>query len=123
MYAAYDLMARESRRYFRCTAELPALLKQPHAETDLRCTTINLSSNGMALRTPSSLQLGEVVQIALFLPGAGDAVQASGTVVWDDKHGKTGINFECGISRDQTELDAWLNTRFYELLTPRRINL
>ncbi len=119
LYAAYDLMARESRRYFRCTAELPALLGQANAATDLRCTTINLSSNGMALRTPSSLHLGEVVQIALFLPGTGDAVRASGTVVWDDKHGKTGINFQCGIPRDQSELDAWLNTRFYELLTPR----
>jgi DNA-binding response OmpR family regulator len=119
LYAAYDLMARESRRYFRCTAELPALLGQANVATDLRCTTINLSSNGMALRTPSSLHLGEVVQIALFLPGAGDAVRASGTVVWDDKHGKTGINFQCGIPRDRSELDAWLNTRFYELLTPR----
>ena len=119
LYAAYDLMARESRRYFRCTAELPALLGQANTGTDLRCTTINISSNGMALRTPSSLHLGEVVQIALFLPGAGQAVRASGTVVWDDKHGKTGINFQCNIPRDQSELDAWLNTRFYELLTPR----
>jgi c-di-GMP-binding flagellar brake protein YcgR len=123
LYAAYDLMARESRRYFRCTAELPALLGQANAGTDLRCTTINISSNGMALRTPSSLQLGEMVQIALFLPGAGQAVRASGTVVWDDKHGKTGINFQCGIPRDQSELDAWLNTRFYDLLTPRRATL
>lgn len=120
LYAAYDLMARESRRYFRCTAELPALVKQAAAGTDLRCTTINISSSGMALKTPSPLQPGEVVQIALFLPGAGQAVSAGGTVVWDDKHGKTGINFQCGIPRDQSELDAWLNARFYELLTPRR---
>ncbi len=120
LYAAYDLMARESRRYFRCAAELPALLGQANTGTDLRCTTINISSSGMALKTPSPLHLGEIVQIALFLPGAGQAVRASGTVVWDDKHGKTGINFQCEISRDQSELDAWLNTRFYELLTPRR---
>src|SRR6266567_8593500 len=45
LYAAYDLMARESRRYFRCTAELPALVKQAAAGTDLRCTTINISSS------------------------------------------------------------------------------
>lgn len=120
LYAAYDLMARESRRYFRCTAEIPALLGLTDAGTDLRCTTINISSGGMALKTPSPLRPGEVVQIALFLPGAGQAVRACGTVVWDDKHGKTGINFQCGIQRDQSELDAWLNARFYELLTPRR---
>ncbi len=120
LYAAYDLMVRESRRYFRCTAELPALLTQANAGTDLRCTTTNISSNGMALRTPSSLHPGEVVRIALFLQAAGRAVRASGTVVWDDKHGKTGVSFQCSIPEDQNELDAWLNTRFYELLTPRR---
>ena len=119
LYAAYDLMARESRRYFRCSVELPALLGPANAGTDLRCTTINLSSNGMALRTPSPLHLGEAVEIALFLPGAGQAIHANGTVVWDDKHGKTGIHFQCNIPRDQSELDAWLNTRFCELLTPR----
>jgi PilZ domain len=120
LYAAYDLMARESRRYFRCTAEIPALLCQADAGRDLKCTTINISSGGMALKTPFPLRPGEVVQIALFLPGAGEAIRAGGTVVWDDKHGKTGINFQCDIPRDQSELDAWLNTRFSELLTPRR---
>ncbi len=119
LFTAYDLMVRESRRYFRCTAELPALLSQENAEMDLRCTTINISSTGMALRTPSPLRLGEVVQITLFLQGAAQAIRASGTVIWDDKHGRTGVNFQCSIPRDQSELDAWLNTRFYELLTPR----
>ena len=119
LFTAYDLMVHESRRYFRCTAELPALLSHSDAGADLRCTTINISSTGMGLRTPSPLHLAQLVQIALFLPGAGQAVSASGTVVWDDKHGKTGINFQCSMPRDQSELDAWLNTRFYELLTPR----
>lgn len=120
LHASYDLMARESRRYFRCTAEIPALLTQSEEATDLSCTTINISSSGMALKTPSPLHPGGVVQIALFLPGAGQAVRAGGTVVWDDKHGKTGINFRCNTPGEQNELDAWLNARFYELLTPRR---
>lgn len=119
LYAAYDLMARESRRYFRCTAELPALLRRANAGADLKCATINISSNGMALWTPSPLCPGEVVQITLFLPGGEQAIAATGTVVWDDKHGKTGTNFQCIVQRDQFALDAWLNTRFYELLTPR----
>src|SRR5579863_3022395 len=53
IYAAYDLMARESRRYFRCTAELPVLLSQINGGTDLRCTTMNISSSGLALKNPS----------------------------------------------------------------------
>lgn len=121
--AAYDLMVREGRRYFRCTAEIPALLSQAIGEIDLKCVTINISSSGMALKTPSPLHPGQEVRIALFLPGAGHAVRASGTVVWDDKHGKTGLNFRCDISQEQNELDAWLNVRFHELLTPRRVVL
>jgi hypothetical protein len=119
LHAAYDLMVRESRRSFRCAAELPVLLNRATEGTDLKCTTINISSNGTALRNPASLRLGEIVQIAFFLPGAGQAVCASGTVVWDDNHGKTGITFQCTIPRDQGELDAWLNARFYEQLAPR----
>jgi len=37
LFTAYDLMVRESRRYFRCTAELPALLSQANGGADLRC--------------------------------------------------------------------------------------
>jgi FixJ family two-component response regulator len=120
LHAAYDLMARESRRYFRCTAEIPVVLSQSEGATDLSCTTINISTSGMALKTPSPLHPGGTVQIALFLPGAGQAVRGVGTVVWDDKHGKTGINFRCNTPGGQNELDAWLNARFYELLTARR---
>lgn len=118
LYAAYDLMVRERRRYFRCTAELPALLGLGNGGTDLRCTTINISSNGMVLKTPYPLSPGEAVQIALFLPGAGRAVGARGTVVWDDKQGKTGIDFQCDTQRDQSQLDAWLNAVSMSFLLP-----
>jgi len=36
--AAYDLMIRERRRYFRCAAELPILLVKKTSGTDIRCT-------------------------------------------------------------------------------------
>src|SRR6266699_3394765 len=95
LYAAYDLMVRERRRYFRCSAELPVLLTPASATTDVRYTTIDVSSNGMALSTPSPLNPGEEVRIILFLQAAERVVRAIGTVVWDDKHGKTGLSFQC----------------------------
>lgn len=123
LYAAYDLMARESRRYFRFSVELPILLGDVDAEPTLGCTTLNISSNGMALRSPIPLRPGQMVQMALFIPGATQPVRATGSVIWDDQHGKTGINFQCSLPQDQTELDAWLNARFYELLTPKHLVL
>jgi len=120
LYSAYDLLARERRLYFRCSAELPVLLTRARATTDLRCTTINISSNGMALVTPFPLNPGEDVRIILFLQASGPVVRASGTVVWDDKHGKSGLTFRCSIARDQNELQTWLDTQFYDLLLPGR---
>jgi len=122
LYAAYDLMARERRRYFRCSAELPVLLTLASAGTDVRCTTINISSNGMALTTPSPIKPGEEVRIILFLQAAGPVVRATGTVVWDDKHGKTGLRFQCSIQRDQSELEGWLDSNFNQILSPGKKN-
>jgi hypothetical protein len=39
-------------------------------------------------------------------------VRARGIVVWDDKHGKTGVSFQCADSRDQRELNLWLDAQF-----------
>jgi len=118
LYEGYDLMARERRRYFRCTAELPVLLTQASSSTDVRCTTINISSSGMALSTPSPMNPGAEVRIILFLQATGPVVRATGTVVWDDKHGKTGLRFQCSIQRDQGELERWLDSNFDKLLAP-----
>jgi hypothetical protein len=122
LYAGYDLMARERRRYFRCTAELQVLLTQASSSTDVRCTTINISSSGMALSTPSPLNPGAEVRIILFLQSTGPVVRAKGTVVWDDKHGKTGLSFQCSIERDQFELESWLDRNFDRLLAPGQTN-
>ena len=117
LHAAYDLLTRERRRYFRCAAELPLLLVEKGSGADLRCTTINISSSGVAVATPSPLILGEEVEIALLLQAAGLTVRARGTVVWDDKHGKAGITFRCLTPRMQTELDSWLDAHFFDLLS------
>ena len=114
--AAYNLMARERRRYFRCAAEIPVLLVNKISGVDLRCTTINISTSGVALATPSSLTLGEEVLVVLLLQGGGFTIRASGTVVWDDKHGKSGISFCCITPKMQSELDSWLDAHFSELL-------
>jgi hypothetical protein len=116
LYAAYDLMVRERRRYFRCARELPVLLIHASSGSDLRCTSMNISSSGMALNTPSALNAGEEVQVILFLPDGELAVRAIGTVVWDDKHGKAGVSFKCTSPQHQTDLDSWLDTQLHKLL-------
>lgn len=109
---AYELMVRECRRYFRCTFRLPALLVQTGSGSDCSCTTMNLSSSGIALESLSPLDPGEEVQVVLFLRGSDVMVRVLGTVVWDDKHGKTGISFKCATPLHKINLDTWLDTQF-----------
>lgn len=112
LHGAYGVIVRLRRRYFRCVAELPVLLIHSGSVADCKCTTMNLSSVGVGLRVPSPLQPGEKVQLILFLNGTQTIVRTTGTVIWDDKHGKSGISFKCVSSHYQTELDAWLDAQF-----------
>jgi DNA-binding response OmpR family regulator len=116
LYAAYDLMARERRRYFRYTAELPVLLQESTSGMDLSCTTINISSSGVAVSAPAPLSPGAKVNLVLLLKDPELAVRGSGCVVWDDKHGKAGINFQCASPAMQQKFEGWLDLRFSTLL-------
>jgi len=116
LYAGYDLMVRERRRYFRCAVELPVLLIQSGSGADFRCSSINVSRNGIAVSTPSAFKPGEEVQVVFLLPNTGLIIRALGAVVWDDKHGKTGVSFKCGNPQHQNDLDAWLDARLHEYL-------
>jgi len=116
---AYDLMAHERRRYFRWAAEFPILLRRAKTGVDLNCTTINISSRGMAVHTPCPLTPGEEVDLALFLQQVRPAVRGNGTVIWDDKHGKAGISFQCHLPQDRDQLEVWLDTRLCDLLPSR----
>ena len=119
VYAAYDLMVRERRRYFRCAIEAPVLVKQPNSESDFRCTGINISSTGIALNTPSAFKPGEELQIIVFLLEGKLAIRATATVVWDDRHGKTGLSFRCSTPQHQSDLDGWLDSQL-SILRPER---
>jgi len=112
--AAYDLMARERRRYFRCAATFSVLTIPLKSEVDFRCRCINLSSGGIALTTPVVFTAGDEIQMFFQLPGIDSLIRAIGVVIWDDKHGKTGLSFKCTRSEYQGDLDSWLDNQLRE---------
>src|SRR5579864_2193303 len=59
--------------------------------------------------------LGFTLDIVLFLPD-GFSVQATGIVIWDDKHGKSGLNFQCKTP----EMRHRLNSCWIHCLRPQR---
>jgi hypothetical protein len=115
LQAAYGLMTRERRRYFRCVVEITLYLVRDNGE-EVACRTINISSNGMAVSGPRAFESGEKLHISFVLPMAASQIRARGAVVWDDKHGKTGLNLECVTPQMQRELDSWLDANFSQVL-------
>ena len=111
LYTAYDLMLGQRRRHFRCTAQLTVRLTATNLGVHLECLTMNISSNGMGVRTPVPFKPAETLDIALRLPD-GFTVRAMGIVVWDDKHGKCGLNFQCSTPEMRHMLDSWLDSQF-----------
>jgi hypothetical protein len=109
--AAYDLMRRERRRYFRVAANLSAQLRVLTSKTAIQCTTINISSNGIAVANAVPFNLAEMVEIRLSLPD-GFVVCGDGIVIWDDKHGKCGFRFHCRTHDMRNKLDSWLDSQF-----------
>ena len=111
LYAAYDAMTEERRRYFRCTTEVRVLLTCMDG-SGLMARTANLSGNGMSICSSSTFALGERIGIAFDMQNGGPHILARGQVVWDDKHGKTGISFQCVRPELQRLLDSWLDEQF-----------
>lgn len=113
---AYQLMLHQRRHYFRCAIDLPVRIIQSRSAGELKCTTINVSSRGMAVSTPSAMKAGEEVWLSFHISEASLNISAAGTVVWDDKHGKAGLSFQCVSSDMQHQLDLWLDSQFQQQL-------
>jgi c-di-GMP-binding flagellar brake protein YcgR len=113
---AYGLMLRERRRYFRYPITALAQLKRASG-MELECKTLNISRNGTALLVPAALDVGEAVEIRFIVPEIEQPISARGLVIWDDKHGKSGLSFECSTLQDQNRLSAWLDAHFYQQFT------
>ena len=111
LYAAYDLMLGGHRRHFRCAANLEVTPTIITTGRSFQCSTLNVSSNGMAVTSPISLKPAEMLNISILLPD-NMTVYATGIVIWDDQHGKTGINFQFSEPEMRRTFDAWLDLRF-----------
>jgi AmiR/NasT family two-component response regulator len=110
--AAYGFMLQDRRQYFRLVTELAVAIRTS-AGAEFQCKTINISSEGMALRTPRSMQEGDVVGVVFAISKPGPLMIAEGTVIWDDKHGKAGLHLCFASWRDKDRISEWLDSEFY----------
>jgi DNA-binding response OmpR family regulator len=117
---SYGRMLRDSQTYFRLAIELGVSIRTANGKL-LQCTTLNISQTGMAVRTPESFSIGEAIHLAFAVPNTEIFVSAEGKVIWDDKHGKAGISFECTSSSVHGPFREWLHDHFHMKLETKSL--
>ncbi len=105
---AHRLMVQGRREYFRLAVSLDVSVHRKSGPS-IECKTINLSRKGMAISTPEPLTIGETLRLSFLAPESQMVLTAEATVVWDDRHGKAGLRFECVDQQVEQHLYTWLD--------------
>jgi len=112
--AAYGLIVRERRRYFRYPISVPAAATRK-GQSEIFGKTINISEKGMALSTSTPLTPGAELKIQFSLDPRLD-LTADCKVCWHDGKGQAGLMFVFMASNLASELQAWLARKLEEQL-------
>jgi ActR/RegA family two-component response regulator len=113
--AAFGLIIREHRRYFRYPLTVPAVVEESPGK-ELQCQLVNLSEGGVAVSSVSSLVPGAEVKLQFALPGLHDFLKLGAEICWYDQKGRAGLRFLGPSPDQQSVLQDWLAARLEERL-------
>jgi ActR/RegA family two-component response regulator len=115
LHAAYGLIVRERRRYFRYPVSVPAAV-QRKGEPEIFGKTVNLSENGMAFSGSTPLTPATEVTTQFTVTNPQLAITAQCRVCWTNDKGQSGLSFVFLPANLSSELQAWLARRLEEQL-------
>jgi len=118
--AAYGLIVRERRRYFRCPLQIPVGVSR-HGER-IRCESKNVSEGGLAVNTDVPLRPGGQVAVQFTLPGLPTEFHAETEICWYDEQNAAGLQFLWLSVAHQSELHEWLSKKLEETLPASVVN-
>lgn len=107
--AAFPLMHREARRYYRHQIQVRTFVKRVQ-ETEYLASSANISESGMAIMTPYPLLPGERVSLRVELPGIEGNFSARAEVCWNG-NGRAGVRFVDLSSKSAECLRTWIADR------------
>ena len=113
--AAYGLIVRERRRYFRCPVEVPADVWKNDSE-QIQCQTMNVSEGGVAVSTEVRLRPGALVGLQFTLPGQPTQITAESEICWYDERSRAGLQFKSLSIQQKSVLEGWLSRKLEETL-------
>lgn len=112
--AAYGLMIREGRRYFRCPVEVRVAILRVAMQT-VHGRTVNVSEGRMSITTAALLGSGDPVQLQFALPGDEFQFKLESTVCWAKEQG-AGLQFTSSSLLGTAKLKEWLSRRLEETI-------
>ena len=112
--AAFGLILREQRRYFRCPVDVPATLKCQGMQ-EVCGQLLNISEGGIAIITRVLLKTGVEVQVRFSLPGYDSQFAVKAAIRWC-RDGNVGLRFISLSTELKTKLQDWLSRRLEQTL-------
>lgn len=104
--AAYGLMHRERRRYFRLPVSFPVTLTFAHSP-EMKVKASNLSEGGMAIQAEIALP-SDLARVQFSLPDADVTFSPKAELAWGDASGRGGIRFLDLTLSAREQLENWL---------------
>ena len=117
--AAYGLIVRERRRYFRCPIVVPAFIKAQQP-SEFLCQTINVSEGGIAINARTMPDSTLPLAVRFSLPERSSQLFAQTEVCWRGHEGLLGLEFLSLANPEKAELQEWLARKLDETL-PKNI--
>lgn len=115
LQAAYGLIVRERRRYFRYPVSVPAAASK-RGESEILGKTVNVSERGVAFSGSTPLIRGAEVTMRFTLTNPQLSITAECKVCWTNDRGQSGLSFLFLPSDLSSELQDWLARRLEEQL-------
>src|SRR3984893_1732994 len=110
--AAFGLMVRERRRYFRCPTAIAAVVQSNGKE--FSCHVVNISEKGMAVTELPSLKPGSQLRVLFTLPGQRAQFIVESEVCWHDEKGRAGLRSLTFLPGQYSLLQDWIAARLEE---------
>lgn len=108
-------LSAQQQRYFRVTVDVPAVVKDlDEGGPAIEAVVANISSGGVALKSPVTLKHGSTFELNFLLPGTSITIECKANLAWTSPGGLAGLSFTEIHPAVQKELQSWLLARVRE---------
>jgi two-component system, NtrC family, response regulator AtoC len=108
-------LSAQQQRYFRVTVDVPAVVRDlDEGGPAMEVVVANISSGGVALKSPLTLKHGSTFELNFLLPGTATTVECKANLAWTSPGGMAGLSFIDIHPAIQKELQSWLLARVRE---------